>query len=498
MLLVTLVVFSLGIHFGLRQYFKASIQRELYGDAHSVVNDYLAHISEKGQEWALGELREAYPPTDDEPFVRLSTGSRVLLATQSANSTASILGTLPLARTVQPEGAFHRYHVAPQNVVMIYSLPYRAPDGRTYEVEMGESLAVSMATLGSLDKLLCETTPLILVIGVMGGYVLMKRPLRPLLVLTEKAENIGRNALGERLPVIPTADELERLTHSLNGMISRLEEAIAHNHRFSADASHELRTPLTIMRGEMEEMLQLPGLPAQAVENLISSLDEAERMSRIVSSLMVITRLEIGGEQIAREPLNLTALVRTTSEQMRLLALEKGFPLSFESEGEVWVHADPMRLKQMVVNLIDNAVKYTPQIDLLTPEEWDEGEGAERFGGTLQPISEDVPTGVSVRIMRDFKAAVLEITDNGVGISADALPHIFERFYRADYARTRSAGGVGLGLAIVKSILAAHDGTISARSEEGVGTTMHVELPLAASYPATQGAAARDLSATRV
>jgi|GEM_PF-196324 len=492
MLLLTLLVFSLGIHFGFRQYLKLSIQSELSSDAHSVVTDFLARMPDKGRDWALDELREAYPPTDNQPFIRLSAGRTVLLEPQLPNSTTPSLAGVPIASTVRAEGAFHRFQIKPLGTVMIYSLPYAAPNGTRYQIEIGTSLDVSIAAVRSLDKLLMLTAPLILIIGVVGGYLLMMRPLRPLLVLTEKAENIGRTALGERLPVIPTADELERLTRSLNGMIERLEEAIAHNNRFSADASHELRTPLTIIRGEMEEMLRLPDLPPQAVENLISALDEAERMSRIVSSLMTITRLEIGGEQMAREPLNLTALVRTTSEQMRLLALEKGFPLTFTADEDVWVHADPMRLKQVVVNLIDNAIKYTPGTDLLSLEEGETWEAEDR-APVRDTIAESAIPGVKVRVSRSLKTGTLEISDCGVGIAAESLPHIFDRFYRADFARTRASGGGGLGLAIVKSIVTAHDGTISATSDEGMGTTMSVELPLSFAYPvATAFPAASD------
>ena len=145
---------------------------------------------------------------------------------------------------------------------MIYSLPFQATDGRLIEVEAGTSLFSMQQTL--LTKILTVATILILILATIGGYLLMEQPLRPLVVLTGKAADIGRKKLGERLPVIPTGDELERLTHSLNGMIDRLEDAVNHNHRFSADASHELRTPLTIMRGELEEMLRIEELPPGA------------------------------------------------------------------------------------------------------------------------------------------------------------------------------------------------------------------------------------------
>jgi signal transduction histidine kinase len=402
----------------------------------------------------------------------------VLLAPQLPPGKVSPLAGVPLPTTTDPGGVFKRY-TSQQDIITTYSLPFHAPDGQLYEIETGQSLAVSIAAMHSLNKLLLFATPLILFIGTLGGYLLMRKPLRPLLVLTEGAENIGRSQLGERLPVIPTADELERLTHSLNRMIGRMEEALSHNQRFSADASHELRTPLTIMRGEMEELLLLADMPPQAVDNLISTLDEVDRMSRIVSSLMTITRLDAGGELMAMEPVNLTALARSTCEQMRLMAVEKGFPLRFEAERDVWVSGDPMRLKQILVNLIDNAIKYTPQSNLFTLDQDDlDAANTLILPKGPHPVKSPVSEGVNLRIGIEGRRAVIEITDHGIGIAAESLPFIFDRFYRADYARNRIAGGVGLGLSIVKSIITAHEGTVSAVSEEGRSTTMRVELPL--------------------
>jgi signal transduction histidine kinase len=365
-------------------------------------------------------------------------------------------------------GAFHRKTVDGE-VVMRYSLPYQAADGRLIEVEAGTSLFTMQQTLSRVVKILALATVLILIAATMGGYVLMKQPLMPLVVLTEKAADIGRKQLGERLPVIPTGDELERLTHSLNGMINRLEEALDHNYRFSADASHELRTPLTIMRGEIEEMLRVEDLPAQAIGNLVSTLEEIERMSRIVNSLMAITRLDAGGERMDMQVLDLSALAETTMEHMRLLAEEKGLQMTCACERAVYVYADPMRIKQVLVNLIDNAIKYS------RPEQLIGGDDAEDVEQGSLPLE----GGVDVSVFAAGSVAHLKVADRGIGISAEALPHVFDRFYRADLTRSRGAGGVGLGLAIVKAIVMAHDGSVSITSKPGEGSTVLVQLPLA-------------------
>src|ERR1035437_3911430 len=199
-----------------------------------------------------------------------------------------------------------------------------------------------------------------------------------------------------------------------------------HNYRFSADASHELRTPLTIMRGELEEMLRMEHLPAEAVDNLVSTLDEIDRMSRIVNSLMTITRLDAGGERMDMQVLDLAALVRTTMEHLKLLAEEKGLPLICSCDEAVRIFADPMRIKQVLVNLIDNAIKYTQPSDV--PPESLESASPEPLRGRIEVV-----------VYASGSHAILKITDQGVGIAAEALPNVFDRFYRADFARTRGA-----------------------------------------------------------
>jgi signal transduction histidine kinase len=484
LLAVALMVFSIGIYIGIRTYLKVSLQRGLSSTAHTIASDFLARLPTKGDAWVLGEIRESYASSPTDHYIRLSVGSNVLYQTADMRDPAipisdialphlpsagapqkpPLIGDLVLPR-LTTDGAFYRQTIGGRGV-MIYSLPFQAADGRLIEIEAGTSLYSMQGTMHSLARILTVATIPILILAAIGGYLLMKQPLRPLVVLTDKAANIGRNKLGQRLPVIATGDELERLTHSLNGMIDRLEDALNHNHRFSADASHELRTPLTIMRGELEEMLRIEELPAQAVGNLVSTLDEIDRMSRIVNSLMTITRLDAGGERMDMQVLNLSTLVGTTMEHLRLLAEEKGLPLTCSSDSEVYVFADPMRIKQVLVNLIDNAIKYTQPSDV-PPE-------------SIESLPVEPTRGkVDVTVSASDSHAFLKISDQGIGIAPDVLPHVFDRFYRADFSRSRGAGGVGLGLAIVKAIVAAHDGTVSISSTSGQGSTVIVELPLA-------------------
>jgi signal transduction histidine kinase len=344
---------------------------------------------------------------------------------------------------------FHRETVATGQRIVLYTLPYYTPDGSVIFVETGATTEPIRHVLRSLLLVLLLSTPVILILSAMGGYFLMSRPLRPVVVLTEQAERVGRKELGERLAIIPTGDELERLSLALNRMIERLEAALAHNHRFSADASHELRTPLTIIRGELESLIQMPSLPLPVMEGIGSALEESNRMAKIVHSLMAISRLDCGGEQIELVPVSLTVVVRETLEQMGLLAEEKRISLRFEAGLAAYIAGDPMRLKQIAVNLVDNAIKYTP------------------VGGN-----------VSVSVHEEDAKAVFRVSDTGIGIPPAALPLVFDRFYRTDEARSRESGGTGLGLSIVKAICSAHGGAAYVESIEGKGSIFRVEFPL--------------------
>jgi signal transduction histidine kinase len=261
--------------------------------------------------------------------------------------------------------------------------------------------------------------------------------------------------------VIRTGDELERLSVALNRMIARLEDAFQHINRFSADASHELRTPLTILQLELEGIVHNHPLSESLEDQIGSALEETHRMYRIVESLLTISRLDAGDAKLDRLHLDLSALVIATASEMRVLAQEKAITLRSTTEEGVYVEADRTRLQQVVANLIDNAIKYTEEC------------------GTVE-----------VSVHRESGKAILQVSDNGAGIPAEAVPHVFERFYRVDKARSRASGGAGLGLSIAKAICAAHGAEISVSSQEGRGSCFRVEFPLA---PAVENSDANEL-----
>jgi len=298
---------------------------------------------------------------------------------------------------------------------------------------------------------LLATLPVVAAIALGGGYALVKRSLLAVDRITASAERISSHNLSERLPITHTGDELERLAVALNRMIDRLDTAFQHSRRFVADASHELRTPLTVLRGEIENLVESPPSDAGLRERLGSALEEVDRLAHIVEGLFAISRLDAGEAASEWVTFDLAQVAAATADQMSLLAEDKHIQVTCTGAMGVWVEGDRARMKQVVVNLLDNAIKYTP----------------ERGSVDLKVETED-------------SKAVLEVADTGVGIPAQALPQIFERFFRVDEARSREQGGAGLGLSIVKSICTAHQGQVQATSTPGRGSRFRVELPLAA------------------
>jgi signal transduction histidine kinase len=271
------------------------------------------------------------------------------------------------------------------------------------------------------------------------------------------------------LPVLPTGDALERLSLSLNQLLARLRDSLQTSRRFLADASHELRTPLTIIKGELQEIVGKQALAGEVGERLGSVLEEVARLEHLVAGLLVLSRLDAGELQGEWAELDLANLTRNIAEQMRLMAEDRGIQVDTEALTPMLIRGNRARLKQVIVNLLDNAIRFTPR------------------GGT-----------VTLRCSQSSLYSVLEVRDTGIGIPAAALPNVFDRFFRVDEARSREDGGAGLGLSIAKSICAAHGAQIHVDSEVGKGSCfclMFPRLPKAVIQGAAQamrGELARD------
>lgn len=293
-----------------------------------------------------------------------------------------------------------------------------------------------------------------LLLAVLGGLFLSRQALRPVGLSNRTARGLNLENLSARLPLTGAGDELDELAGTINGLLDRLAAYHAQITRFTADASHELRSPLAAMRAAVEITL---GQPREAKEyrDVLASLGEkCERLTALVNGLLLLARADAGEVAVRREAVDLAALAADVAETYEPLAEERGVNLVADTASPVPVLGDASRLRQLVTNLVDNAIKFTPA------------------GGT-----------VTLRVERDGTQARLVVKDAGEGIAAGQLPHIFERFYQANPAR--SSGGSGLGLSICRWITQAHGGSIEATSGEGTGTTLVVVLPVAEAISVT-------------
>ncbi len=307
--------------------------------------------------------------------------------------------------------------------------------------------------------------PLILVLAVGGGYWLAGRLLAPIQNITETAADITAQRLKQRIIIPGVDDELSRLAHTLNEMINRLDRAFDDMQRFTADAAHELRTPLAVMRTQLDVALRTERSP-EAYRNVLTSLKEdVDRMSNLAAQLLELAREDAGVEAPMKSPLVLNELLQEVVQQFQSGAEQNSVTLQLQATEVARIDGDRQRLRRVFVNLVDNAVKYTPS------------------GGVVE---------IAIEVLSGSRHVQVVVSDAGPGIAPEHLPHVFKRFYRADAARS-SPLGTGLGLAICKAIVTAHGGTIEVMSPAqhlrragpvqaeivSGGTTVCITLPLA-------------------
>lgn len=415
------------------------------------VADVLAQIGTAGDSSVVHDIQDRFAPEVNDRFIRVTRADGTVLYVSGMPKDQSFDPThLPPVKASQ-QSEFSRKLLLPDGELLIdAALNYTTPDHHHFLVEVGVPLTPVATMLGHLFVQLSFGLPVALLVAILGGYLLVRRALRPVEQIAEKAQQITQHNLSERLPVSRSGDELERLSISLNHMIGRLEDAIQNSKRFVADASHELRTPLTVLRGELENLTQNGGLNEAERDTLGSMLEEVERLTHIVEGLVALSRLDAGDAKTEWVQFDLAELAATTADQMNLLAEDKGISVQCSSNQSVLVEGDRARLKQVVVNLLDNAIKYTSR------------------GGSIQ-----------LSVTRQNGHAILDVTDSGIGIPAEAVPHVFDRFFRVDKARSRDEGGAGLGLSIVKSICTAHGAEVQVESAPGKGSRFRIKLPLA-------------------
>jgi signal transduction histidine kinase len=401
------------------------------------VRDYLLVVGREGGQLYLTESTRAlsYPVIVD-----------LLRVARPGDDTVSTVGTLPAGSPTGPLRWVVRRR--PDDGSGIGSVVAAAPIS---DVPFGP---------GELLRSILLVSPMILLGSLALGYWQAGRGLRPLQQMTEELEAItdGRS-LHRRLAVAGGArDEVSRLGATVNGMLARLEQSFASLRRFTADASHELKTPLMVLRAGVERALTHPAAPPESLESLDETLDQINQMTELVDALLTLARADEGRAPLAVEPHDIAALLTEAAETAEILGAEAGISVSVDRPtGPVILEVDADRIRQLLLNLVTNAVKYTPP------------------GGRVALGLDD----------RGWEVA-LTVADSGVGIAAGDLPHIFDRFWRADVARSRTGdrAGAGLGLAITKWIAEAHGGTIAVQSRPNRGTSFTVLFPRGREAPA--------------
>lgn len=282
----------------------------------------------------------------------------------------------------------------------------------------------------------------------LAGYLLARRTLEPLAVMTRRAEQITPDRLGERLPVGNPDDELGQMGRVFNGTLDRLESAFEQMRRFTADASHELRTPLTSMRSVGEVSLQNERSREEYRETIGSMLEEANRLTRLVENLLTISRADAGEYHLQRTPIAVLDLTRESAALLDVLIDEKSQHLHLGGDEGATVVGDRLVLRQAIVNILHNAIKFSP------------------------PAAD-----ISVATTQNGRSVKIRISDSGPGIAEEDLGRVFQRFYRVDKSRSSEGGGAGLGLSIAQWAVQVHGGRITLESELGAGTTFQIEIP---------------------
>ncbi|HEX7577228.1 MAG TPA: ATP-binding protein, partial [Verrucomicrobiae bacterium] len=303
--------------------------------------------------------------------------------------------------------------------------------------------------IGETSEMVFQVGVPAVLLGLLGGWWLTRRALAPVKKLTDAATRIHERNLRDPLPRSRNGDELDQLTKVFNDSLARLDDSFKRIHEFTLHASHELKTPLTVMCGEAEIASRDESLPAAERERAASQLDELRRLARIVDGLTLLAKADAGQIALAMEPVRLDELVRDNFADAQILAEPHGITVELQNCEEISLGGDRHRLRQLLLNLADNAVKYN------------------------QPQGR-----VTMNLRHDGNFAEFALTNTGAGIPPEILPRVFDRFFRGDPAHSQTVDGCGLGLSIAQWIVSAHNGTIKIESAALKPTTVTVRLPL--------------------
>jgi two-component system, OmpR family, sensor kinase len=474
-LIISLAIFAVVLYFARRSATYQDLDRRIQSEADLtagiLAESYRARgvLVEKdtaGRPVLTTEVAAVLEAVPDYLLVTSSDG-RLLFASPDARaltfSEFEQLNTLTVPPSSGPATtrAPGRYRIRPNGPTLHYVVrAVPSAGGQFGAIFAGADTRSAELGLQQSGRDLLTTILIAFVLGIVPaifvGRWIAGRALEPVdQIITEVREITDGRTLHRRLAVPMERDELGRLAETLNQMMARLERSFTALRRFTADASHELKTPLTVVRAGVERAITRPDLPPETLAPLEETLQEVNRMTELLDALLTLARADEGRADLHKEPVDLREIIDEAGETGELLAEHAGVMIEIRTPSDpVVVPVDHSRVRQLVLNLIENAVKYTPRGGHVMVE----------LAGT---------DGTKERVQ-------LTVADTGIGIAPGDLPHIFDRFWRADSARTRTSerAGTGLGLAICKWIAEAHGGTIEVQSRPGRGTTFIVALPL--------------------
>ena len=444
-LALSLIAFALVIYYAAGNIFHERQDESLRSTAQTVASAYVeelaeAHSPSKAGEVVLAEI------TFPNRYVQLTDNSGKPLAASANLAGTSI--TIPAA--VLAEARARGFSHVTVDGLRVTVVPLSTDPALGYAA-VAEPLGIVEAGLRELRRDLFAGVLLVLLLASAGGYFLARKSLAPIASMNSQTQRISAENLSARLDVTNSRDELGRLATTINDLLARLENSFKEQQRFIADASHELRTPLAVLRGETEVSLSKTRTVDEYQQSLSLIQDEAEQLSRIVEDLFILARQPINTRAaLNKERVSLNDAVRDCARAAQVLAGQKGVKLKLEKYlPSIALHGDQELITRLILNLLDNAVKYTPA------------------GGEI-----------SLALARQNGNAEIVVRDTGIGIPESAQPRVFDRFYRVDKARARAMGGAGLGLSIAQWIVEVHGGKISVASTTGEGSTFTVVLPL--------------------
>ncbi len=452
LLAIILILFSILLYFFLSKRLYEGIDNSLKVSANIVAKTALMRFPTTPLPGFDQYLEQFLGYANFNKFYRIYDGSGNV-GPRSANIDAS---QFPLtqeayAKALDGNTSFETFTLSNDQMIRVVTRPILRNGKLGNLIQVGTSLQAVNETMHNLRVFLYTGIPGILVLATLVGGFMARRALNPVDKITQSASEIGGGVdLSKRIHVPQVKDEIGRLAITFNNMLERLENSFAQIRQFSSDASHELRTPLTVLKGQSELVLSKLRSPEEYQEVLSSNLEEINYMSKILEDLFFLSKSDETKIRLDRKLVNLTSIVEEVCKHAELMGDDKNIKIIIAYLEPVEIEGDPVRLRQMVWNLLNNAIKYTPAQGM-----------------------------VKVSLQNHKESALLAVEDTGIGIPDKHLENIFNRFYRVDKARTREEGGSGLGLAICKFIVESHEGDIQVDSQVGKGTKFRIRLPKA-------------------